>query len=379
MSDNIHYRLIIRRGPQPNQSFELSGSTVSLGRDIINDITISDPEVSRQHCQFIMTDNGYTLRDLNSTNGTFVNGKKMDEDRLLKTGDRIGFGETVLISYMAQPIPDHPRSEAVSFERTVAPDEATTEMPAMPVSAVDEAQVAVDPTPTSPPPKAPPAYMYQPPATRTVPEGSRFALLGCGLLTALCLVSVFTSIILIDAADGWGDVPVLGAIFEEAPVPMDTLETSTFRVPIPRDWERAVLDFDDVSIIITSPDDLPFDHFENGYAVEFENKTGVMIIGLQGNQALSVESLQNRMLITNGLTNLATTPGADSVSIDDKEGTRYTLSAPDTTAADEQTDVQIVEVEDGDDRLFMVLLSSSSDSREIFDYMMETLQFASED
>lgn len=377
MSENIHYRLIIRRGPQPNQSFELAGPTVTLGRDIINDITISDPEVSRQHCQFVKSGDGYTLRDLGSTNGTFVNGERLEADHPLKNGDRIGFGETVLMSYMAQALPDMPRTPSSAFPLTVAPNDATTEMPAMPVPTTEDIEdgVAVDPTPT-----APPAYMYQPPALDAAPEVSRVALLGCGLLTALCLVGIFTSFILIDASDSWNDVPVIGSLFESAPVAMDTVETNAFRVPVPRDWERAVLDFEDVSIIITSPDSLPYGSFANTFSVDFEHNTGVMIVGVQGNQPLSLDGLQNRMLIANGLTNLDTTPEADSVTIDDQDGTRVTLAAPASTNADVQTEVQLVEVENGDGKLYMVMLSSGSESsREIFDYMMDALQFASED
>jgi hypothetical protein len=105
-----------------------------------------------------------------------------------------------------------------------------------------------------------------------------------------------------------------------------------------------------------------------------------MIVGVQGNSPLSMEELQNRMLTANGLTNLDTTSEADSVTIDDRDGTRVRLAAPASTDADVQTEVQIVEVENGDDKLYMVMLSSGSDSsREIFDYMMDTLQFASED
>ncbi|MCI0711660.1 MAG: FHA domain-containing protein [Chloroflexi bacterium] len=377
MSENIHYRLIIRRGPQPNQSFELAGPTVTLGRDIINDITISDPEVSRQHCHFIKSAEGYTLRDLGSTNGTFVNGERLEGDHPLKNGDRIGFGETVLMSYMAQALPDVPRVESSIYQPTVAPDEATTEMPAMPMPTTEDIEdgVAVDPTPTGPP-----AYMYQPPAIEAAPEVSRVALLGCGLLTALCLVGIFTSFILIDASDSWNDVPVIGGLFESAPVAMDTIETNAFQVPVPRDWERAVLDFEDVSIIITSPDSLPYESFETTFSVDFENDTGVMIVEVQGNHPLSPEGLQNRMLTANGLTNLNTTPETDSVTIDGREGTRVTLAAPASTAAEGQSEVQIIEVENGDDKLYMVMLSSGSESsREIFDYMVDTLQFASED
>ncbi|HLA41883.1 MAG TPA: FHA domain-containing protein, partial [Aggregatilineales bacterium] len=63
------FRLIVRRGPQPNQIHELNSDVITLGRDITNDITINDPEVSRHHARLTRTESGYTIEDLGSTNG----------------------------------------------------------------------------------------------------------------------------------------------------------------------------------------------------------------------------------------------------------------------------------------------------------------------
>jgi len=74
MQSTGSFRLIVRRGPQPNQIYELNKDIITLGRDITNDIVINDPEVSRHHCRLTRGGGGYTLEDLGSTNGTFVNG-----------------------------------------------------------------------------------------------------------------------------------------------------------------------------------------------------------------------------------------------------------------------------------------------------------------
>ena len=70
-------RLVVRRGPQPNQVYEMNKDVVAVGRDITNDIVINDPEVSRHHCRMTRTPTGCTLEDLGSTNGTFVNGQRL--------------------------------------------------------------------------------------------------------------------------------------------------------------------------------------------------------------------------------------------------------------------------------------------------------------
>ena len=62
---------------------------------------IDDPSVSRRHASITPEPSGYRIRDLESTNGTRVNGKKLDaEGYLLKNGDRIALGgNQVILSY----------------------------------------------------------------------------------------------------------------------------------------------------------------------------------------------------------------------------------------------------------------------------------------
>ncbi len=61
--------------------------TLSIGRDVSNDIVVNDPMVSRRHAQLTIYDNGQVqLKDLGSSNGTYVNGNKISNCNL-KTGD----------------------------------------------------------------------------------------------------------------------------------------------------------------------------------------------------------------------------------------------------------------------------------------------------
>jgi hypothetical protein len=93
------FRLIVRRGPQPSQVYELTKEIVTVGRDITNEIVINDPEVSRHHLRLTRGASGFTVEDLGSTNGTFVNGQRLTGARLLRSGELIGLGETVTLSY----------------------------------------------------------------------------------------------------------------------------------------------------------------------------------------------------------------------------------------------------------------------------------------
>jgi pSer/pThr/pTyr-binding forkhead associated (FHA) protein len=75
---------------------ELVGDTVTIGRGPLNDIVIDNPVVSAQHAMLQKAGDSYWLRDLNSTNGTYVNGLLFTYGEL-KDGDTIRFGAVMAI------------------------------------------------------------------------------------------------------------------------------------------------------------------------------------------------------------------------------------------------------------------------------------------
>ncbi len=81
--------------------FALSDSEVSLGREPSNGIYFPDPALSRRQCVFTRADGAWTLNDLNSSNGTFVNGLQI-ASHPLTDGDRISVGQSVLL-FVARP------------------------------------------------------------------------------------------------------------------------------------------------------------------------------------------------------------------------------------------------------------------------------------
>jgi FOG: FHA domain len=72
------------------------GNVTTIGRASLNQIVIDDPAVSTQHAIITRFDGSYRLKDLNSTNGTLVNGVSIT-DAELKDGDKIRFGSVVAI------------------------------------------------------------------------------------------------------------------------------------------------------------------------------------------------------------------------------------------------------------------------------------------
>lgn len=88
--------LAVTRGPLAGQVFDLSPtSATSLGRSKANDLVLDDVSVSSQHCRIRPEDDGFVLLDLKSTNGTFVNERRVTSQKLAE-GDVIRVGEMQL-------------------------------------------------------------------------------------------------------------------------------------------------------------------------------------------------------------------------------------------------------------------------------------------
>jgi len=80
-------------GPDGQENnFPLVASEVLIGRKSDADVVLNNQHVSRHHAKLVKTDEGYTLQDLGSTHGTFVNESRV-EQKLLKHGDKISLGK----------------------------------------------------------------------------------------------------------------------------------------------------------------------------------------------------------------------------------------------------------------------------------------------
>ncbi len=89
-------RLLIIKGADEGQQFDLAESATSIGRDAANTIRLHDTEVSRRHAEIRHIPTGYELIDLGSANGTFVNDRRVHHV-VLNAGDHIIIGQSVLL------------------------------------------------------------------------------------------------------------------------------------------------------------------------------------------------------------------------------------------------------------------------------------------
>ncbi len=71
------------------------GEGVSIGRNPDNQVVVMESFVSGRHARIYRQDSGYWVEDVGSTNGTFLNGKRLKKSHKLRFGDKIALGDTV--------------------------------------------------------------------------------------------------------------------------------------------------------------------------------------------------------------------------------------------------------------------------------------------
>lgn len=102
--------LYVIRGKDNGQHFPIRGGDALIGREAGNQIQLHDTEVSRQHARILRTPDGeHDIVDAHSSNGTFVNSRRIQRQRL-QSGDRVQVGRTLMI-YTGGPEPHPPRPQ----------------------------------------------------------------------------------------------------------------------------------------------------------------------------------------------------------------------------------------------------------------------------
>lgn len=93
--------LLVHEGNSPKTQWPLIKRTTIVGRETDSDIQIDDRQVSRRHAEITQTVEGYTLRDLGSKNGTFLNGESVTQKpRLIRNGDEVGIALCAKLTFV---------------------------------------------------------------------------------------------------------------------------------------------------------------------------------------------------------------------------------------------------------------------------------------
>ena len=89
---------VVQRGPSAGSRFLLDTDVVSAGRHPDSEIFLDDVTVSRRHAEFRRTADGFTVADVGSLNGTYVNRDRIDEVAL-QGGDEVQIGQYRLVYF----------------------------------------------------------------------------------------------------------------------------------------------------------------------------------------------------------------------------------------------------------------------------------------
>jgi transcriptional regulator with GAF, ATPase, and Fis domain len=108
-------KVVVVSGTEQGREVEIGKPRVTGGRSIINDLVLSDKAISGSHFEILARDDGYRLRDLDSTNGTFI-GELRIREVWLKPGQEFRVGHTTLRFQPTQDIVEIPLSKRDTFE-----------------------------------------------------------------------------------------------------------------------------------------------------------------------------------------------------------------------------------------------------------------------
>jgi len=89
-------RLVVESGESRRQVIELHWGVNRLGRGPANDFRLDHPAISTNHCEIILGDSGAVVRDRSSTNGTFLDGQRVQEAKL-EVGQTLALGNLELL------------------------------------------------------------------------------------------------------------------------------------------------------------------------------------------------------------------------------------------------------------------------------------------
>jgi transcriptional regulator with GAF, ATPase, and Fis domain len=119
----LHPRLLAVSGPLKDSTIPLAEGEITIGREASNGIAISDPSVSRKHCLLSGQHGRFLVRDLDSRNGTMVNGTGVEE-QWLQHGDEIAAGDSSFL-FLLEDEEVAPAAGRVEFEEAQYTAETT--------------------------------------------------------------------------------------------------------------------------------------------------------------------------------------------------------------------------------------------------------------
>jgi pSer/pThr/pTyr-binding forkhead associated (FHA) protein len=89
--------LVVKRGPNAGTRYVLTEALTNVGRHPDSDLLLDDVTVSRRHVELRHTAGGYTVRDVGSLNGTYLNRERIESEVHVRHGDELQVGKFRLL------------------------------------------------------------------------------------------------------------------------------------------------------------------------------------------------------------------------------------------------------------------------------------------
>ncbi len=146
----MDFQLVVLRGRSASTALKIGDGVTTAGRHDDCQLRIKSSEVSRRHCQFFEKNGMLLVKDLGSSNGTMLNGKKIEGQRVLEPGDELSIGPVKLrVEKVGQPAPV--KGTAAANVPAKPGDTAVPTPTVTPGAASDEFEIdfddGLDPTP----------------------------------------------------------------------------------------------------------------------------------------------------------------------------------------------------------------------------------------
>lgn len=203
-SPNIPY-LLLQNGDNAGAAFPLDRGVLTVGRHESNDIVLDDRQASRQHARLYVRDGAISLNDLGSAHGTRVNGQPVHGALLLRAGDLIQIGTSLLKVQLPQvatgrtPLRGSPTAAIDVGPGAASSADETAHRDLAPPGPIDV------PAPQWPAPAAVPARLpvagapaAPPPPVQMRPSRGRLigAIAAAGLVATLCVVLALSAVLI---------------------------------------------------------------------------------------------------------------------------------------------------------------------------------------
>ena len=167
----MDFELVVVQGRSATSSIKLADGVTIIGRQDDCQLRIKSSQVSRKHCELFEKKGLLLVKDLGSSNGTLVNGKKVQGQRVLEPGDELTIGPVQLrVAKLGAdhgaPRPRPPRPDDTAVYKAVASAEGLDDF----VIDFDEpprTEAVTEPSRLGPPPQSRSTRPSRPPPTRT--------------------------------------------------------------------------------------------------------------------------------------------------------------------------------------------------------------------